>query len=157
MAVANVQDSGLTRGLSPEVPETQDGVPPLMQFKYTILYVDDVARTLSFFCKAFGLNQRFLHESEDYGELDTGNTLLAFSSRKLMASLGKSPAAPNPDKPVFEIAFETDDVDKAMQKALEAGAVSVQPPRAEPWGQTTAYVSEENGFLIEICTPVTQP
>ncbi len=128
-----------------------------MKFKYTILYVEDVPRTLSFFERAFGCRPRFQHKSGDYGELDTGSTLLAFSSRKLMTSLGKSPALPNPDHPVFEIAFETDDVNAAMKKALEAGAVSVQSPRNEPWGQTTAYVSEENGFLIEICTPVSQP
>jgi len=30
----------------------------------------------------------------------------------------------------------------------------VQPPEAMPWGQTTAYVTDPNGFLVEICTPV---
>ncbi|MCB1833914.1 MAG: hypothetical protein KDH19_10850 [Geminicoccaceae bacterium] len=24
----------------------------------------------------------------------------------------------------------------------------------EPWGQTTAYVTDLNGFLVEICSPV---
>ncbi|MEP3276551.1 MAG: VOC family protein [Stappiaceae bacterium] len=125
-----------------------------MKFRYTILYVDDVARTLSFFTEAFGFEKRFVHESGDYGELDTGETRLAFSSRKLMTSLGKTPGDARPEKPVFEIAFETADVETAMENALKAGAVSIQDPREEAWGQKTAYVSEENGFLIEICTPV---
>ena len=43
-----------------------------MQFAYTIVYVADVAASLAFFERAFGLKARFLHESGSYGELDTG-------------------------------------------------------------------------------------
>src|SRR6266487_1481592 len=35
-------------------------------------YVPDVAASLAFFTRAFGLARRFLHESETYGELETG-------------------------------------------------------------------------------------
>jgi catechol 2,3-dioxygenase-like lactoylglutathione lyase family enzyme len=40
-----------------------------MKLGYTILYVPDVAASLAFFEKAFGLKTRFLHESGTYGEL----------------------------------------------------------------------------------------
>ena len=43
-----------------------------MQFGYTIIYVPDVAASLAFFTRAFGLARRFLHESGTYGELETG-------------------------------------------------------------------------------------
>ncbi|MBL4707589.1 MAG: VOC family protein [Flavobacteriales bacterium] len=125
-----------------------------MNFKYTILYVENVEETLAFFCKAFGLEQKMLHETGDYGELDTGATTLSFSSFELMKSLGKSPTRAAPDNPTFEIAFETDDVPAGIAKALAAGAKLVQKPEDMPWGQTTAYVSDKNGYLIEICTPV---
>lgn len=125
-----------------------------MKFRYTILYVDDVARTLDFFERAFGLVRSFLHPSGDYGELDTGDTRLSFSSKHLMRELGKSPGQATPDAPVFEIAFETDDVPGALAKAVAAGATLVQETREEPWGQTVAYVSDGNGFLVEICSPV---
>ena len=49
-----------------------------MQLGYTILYVPDVPATLKFYEAAFGLTTRFLHESGDYGELETGSTALAF-------------------------------------------------------------------------------
>ena len=55
-----------------------------MKFKYTILYVDDVVETFNFYEKAFGLQKKILHESGEYGELDTGSTTLSFSSLKLM-------------------------------------------------------------------------
>ncbi len=125
-----------------------------MKFRYTILYVKNVAESLSFFEAAFGFKTKMLHEGGDYGELDTGGTILAFSSRKLMKRLGKKPATPSPASPVFEIAVETDDVTAGVARALEAGAKIVSEPAKMDWGQTIAYVSEPNGFLIEICTPV---
>ncbi|MCG8509172.1 MAG: VOC family protein [Rhodospirillales bacterium] len=125
-----------------------------MKYKYTILYVENVEQTLDFFCDAFNLKQKYLHESGDYGELDTGSTTLSFSSVSLMNDLGKSPAPAKPEAPTFEIAFETDDVAGSLSRAVKAGAILVQDVRNEPWGQTTAYVTEANGYLIEICSPV---
>lgn len=128
-----------------------------MIFRYTILYVDDVPATLDFYERAFGLKRGFLHESGDYGEMTTGETKLAFSSTTLMRQLGKDPARPAPKAPVFELAFEADDVPAALTRALEAGATLLQPARDEPWGQTTAYVSDLNGYLVEICSAVQLP
>ncbi len=128
-----------------------------MIFRYTILYVHDVQATLAFFNTAFGLKTAFLHESNDYGELDTGQTKLAVSSIKLMQQLGKSPASQPVTKPAFEIAFETDDVAAALEKACNAGAKLVQEVKEMPWGQTTAYVRLPEGVLIEICTAVQAP
>ena len=42
----------------------------------------------------------------------------------------------------------------ALTRALDAGAELVQELREEPWGQTTSYVTDGNGFLIEICSAV---
>ncbi|WP_085899363.1 VOC family protein [Kiloniella majae] len=125
-----------------------------MQLAYTILYVQDVPATLDFYQKAFGLKQKMLHESGDYGELDTGQTILSFSSLSLMKELGKKPASPQKEHPCFEIAFTTDNVSKAFDRALKSGAEPVQEPDKMPWGQTTAYVIDLNGFLVEICTPI---
>ncbi|MAA99507.1 MAG: glyoxalase [Stappia sp.] len=125
-----------------------------MKFRYTILYVEDVARSLAFYESAFGLKTGFLHESGAYGELATGGTRLAFSSRALMTQLGKAPARAAPEAPVFEIALETNDVAGALATARAAGARLVQDAREEDWGQTTAYVSDPDGYLVEICSPV---
>ncbi|MEL6897164.1 MAG: VOC family protein [Planctomycetota bacterium] len=125
-----------------------------MNFRYTILYVQDVANTLDFYTRAFGLERGLLHESGDYGELKTGTTKLAFSSLKLMRELGKSPKQPDAAAPAFEIAFETTEVAGALQRAIDAGAELVQPVEQMPWGQETAYVRDRDGFLVEICSPV---
>lgn len=126
-----------------------------MQFGYTILYVDDVRQTLAFYEQAFGLKTVFLHESGDFGQLDTGATALAFSSRRLMTELGKNPASADLSRPSSEIAFVTTDVPAALAKALAAGATLVQGVEQMPWGQIVAYVGDRDGFLVELCTPVT--
>ena len=125
-----------------------------MKFRYTILYVENVKESMDFFCRAFGLKTKFLHESQDYGELDTGATSLSFSSVSLMKQLDKNPGQADSQKPVFEIAFETDDVRASLKQALDVGATLVQDVRDQAWGQTTSYVSDPNGYLIEICSPV---
>ncbi|MCF6326193.1 MAG: VOC family protein [Devosiaceae bacterium] len=125
-----------------------------MKFRYTILYVSNVVQSLNFFEKAFGFTTKMLHESSEYGEMDTGSTILAFASRKSMQELGKSASIPDPKKPAFEIALETDNVAAGVEKAITAGAKLQREPEKMPWGQTIAYVSDPNGFLIEICTPI---
>ncbi len=128
-----------------------------MIFRYTILYVDDVAASLDFYERAFALKTTFLHESGGYGELSTGETKLAFLATAAMTHLGRARGAANPESPLFELAFETGCVRSALDRALEAGATLVQELREEPWGQVTSYVSDPNGYLVEICSPVQFP
>ena len=116
--------------------------------------MENVSKTLAFYQQAFGLNIAMLHESGDYGELETSKTKLAFSSQKLMAALGKPTGKHDARQPAFEIGFETGDVKASLQQALSAGATLIQNVREELWGQTTSYVADDNGFLIEICSPV---
>ena len=125
-----------------------------MIYRYTILYVASVPETLKFYQAAFGFEICFQHEGGDYGELITGATKLAFSSHALMASIGKEVATTPPAKPSYELAFETQDVAAALDRAIAAGAVLVKPITQMPWGQTLAYVRAPEGTLIEICTPV---
>ena len=125
-----------------------------MRFKYAILYVEDVTRSIEFYEKAFGLERRMIDEAGDYGELVTGATTLAFSSHGLMKKLGKKPGIADVKTPVFEIAFETDDVLVSLEKAKQAGANLIQDASEMPWGQTISYVSDMDGYLIEICSPI---
>ena len=125
-----------------------------MRFRYSILYVDDVPATLAFYKEAFGFAPGFLHEGKDYGELVTGDTKLAFSAKSLMREIGKTPSDADPKAPSFELAFETESVAEDFARAVAAGAGPVQAPAEMPWGQVISYVSDPNGFLIEICAPI---
>ena len=128
-----------------------------MKFGYTIVYVPDVARSLEFFERAFGFKRRFLHESGDYGELDTGDTALAFAAHSLVSAnfAGGHVAAHDSPKPLgFEVAFVTKKVQDAHAKAVEAGAVELTQPAQKPWGQTVSYLRCPDGIVVELCTPM---
>lgn len=126
-----------------------------MKFGYTILYVKDVEKTVAFYESAFGLKRKFVHES-GYGEMDTGETTLAFASVELATSNGVPfvPANPKGSPPAVEVALVTEDVAGAFAVAVKAGAAPVAEPKQKPWGQTVGYVRDLNGFLIEICSPL---
>ena len=84
----------------------------------------------------------------------TGETKLAFGAHTLQTYLGKASVDADPNRPCYEIAFETDDVAGAVHKAVEAGAIVQTPLTHAEWGQTIAYVSDPNGVLVEICSPM---
>ena len=127
-----------------------------MRFGYTIIYVSDVESTMNFYKNVFNLEHNFLHESKQYGELNTGDTKIAFASNSLAQSNGvefvqneiKNAAAG------FEIALLTDNVTQAYKHAVDNGAIAVKEPSKKPWGQEVAYVRDLNGILIEICSPM---
>lgn len=124
------------------------------KLKYVILFVEDVAAASRFYAAAFDLTPGFIADGGDYGEMQSGETTLSFSSQHLMRQLGKNPGRPHAAAPVFEIAFEVDDVSGALSRALQAGATLVQDVKEESWGQTTSYVADPDGYLVEICSPV---
>jgi lactoylglutathione lyase len=128
-----------------------------MKFGYTIIYVPDVTASLVFFEKAFGFSRRFLHESGDYGELETGETTLAFASLELGAiNLPSGFIAANTSVPPLgmEVAFVTTSVAEAHAQALAVGAIEIKAPESKPWGQVVSYVRCPDGTLVELCSPV---
>ncbi|WP_347052673.1 VOC family protein [Flavobacterium olei] len=127
----------------------------MIKFGYTILYVEDVEESISFYENAFGFSRKFVSPDNDYGELITGETTLSFASKNLAQQNFKDGFIESSleDKPfAIEIGFVTDNVPEVLQKATTFGAVIVLEPEEKPWGQIVAYVRDLNGFLIEICT-----
>ena len=126
-----------------------------MKYGYTLLYVEDVVKTVEFYESAFGLKRRLLHEA-GYAEMETGETTLGFVAQSVVESNGVEYTKADPAKPApaVEIAFITEDVSAAYEKALKEGATAIAPPKEKPWGQTVSYVRDLNGFLVELCTAV---
>lgn len=127
----------------------------MIRFAYTILYVQDVEKAVSFYEAAFGFSRKFVMPENDYGELAVGETTLSFASVKLAASNleeGFTESSPA-NKPFgIEIGFTTDNVEATVAAALKAGATLAAAAKTKPWGQVVAYVRDLDGFLVEICT-----
>jgi len=127
-----------------------------MKLGYAILYVPDVAAAVEFYEKCFSLRRRFVHESGQYAEMETGATALAFAAETLVQANGVA-FVPNAraGKPAgIEIGLVSDDPRSAYAHALANGALGVKPVEAKPWGQLVGYVRDLNGCLVEICSPV---
>lgn len=125
---------------------------------YTIFYVHDVGATVAFFESAFGFERRMLTPENDYGELVTGATILAFVSLELAEeNLGLAGGFVPPDgaRPgAASITLVTSDIDAALEQAEVAGARPYVGVQTKPWGQSVAYVLGPSNLLIEIATPV---
>ncbi|BCM86520.1 VOC family protein [Methylobacterium indicum] len=101
-----------------------------MRLGYVILSVPDMAARLAFYGWAFGLAPRFVHDSGQAAELETGGTALAFAEETFVAA--------------------------AFAWAVAAGALPVaapvtKPSVTKPWGQTVASVRNGDGVLGKKC------
>lgn len=129
----------------------------MIKFYYTILYVEDVQKSLEFYTKVFDFGVKMSFEDGSYAELDTGGTTLALVSYQSLENI-LSQEYQKVDKQKYpfgiEIAMCTDDVQSLIDKAVSEGATLFESVKVKSWGQTVGYVRDINGFLIEICTPM---
>lgn len=127
-----------------------------MKLGYVIYYVSSVEETILFYEKAFSMKRKFVHESGEYGELDTGSTTLSFASLNMreLNDIGFKKREINFQSSDMEIGLVSDDVLSAHDLAVKAGAVEVKKPETKPWGQVVSYVRDLNGFLVELCSPI---
>ena len=128
-----------------------------MKLGYTIDYVLDVESSLRFFNQAFGFQQKVLHESGEYGELNTGETTHAFASHalgKLSFPEGHVQANESKQPLGMEIALVTEPVHAAHRATIAHGTTELPAPTQKPWGQVVSHVRAQAGTLVELCSPV---
>lgn len=129
----------------------------MIKFSHVIFYVKNIGATVAFYEQAFGFRSKFFHEAGIYAELETGQTTVAFAHADLAIanlplgyyenSLENKPAG-------CEITFTTDNVEKTLKRAIDYGAIEILPPTQKPWGQTVAYIRDQEGILIAICSEI---
>lgn len=129
----------------------------MIKYAYTILYVNDVQASITFYKNAFGFSKKLLTPENDYGEIISGETTIAFASIELAksnlkdgfieSSISKKPFG-------IEMGFTSDTPEELFAKAINAGAIEVEKIITKPWGQKVGYLRDNNGFLIEICSPM---
>jgi predicted RNase H-like nuclease/predicted enzyme related to lactoylglutathione lyase len=110
------------------------------------LTVADVELTARFYRAAFGVH---VHEDEASDE-----RVEASPPEDGRVRFAVSPAAGT--RPAARVGFLVEDLSDAHARAVAAGAVLVQEPRAEPWGRTAAYLDLDGNVvsLTERTRPV---
>lgn len=129
----------------------------MIKFKYVILYVEDVEKSMAFYQNTFNIPLKFITPEKDYGELLTGETSLSFASAALANSNIKQGflSSQSAEKPFgIELGFTTDSVEDLLEKAIKNGAVLYENISVKPWGQKVAYIKDPNNYLVEICTEI---
>ncbi|MGB0862006.1 MAG: VOC family protein [Saprospiraceae bacterium] len=128
-----------------------------MKYGYTIIYVENVSETIEFYEKAFGFRRKFVTPENDYGELLSGETTISFASIELGNAnfkKGFQKIKKTTQPTGVEMAFVTENIETDFERAIEAGATVFEAIIEKPWRQKVGYLRDNNGFLIEICTPI---
>lgn len=126
-----------------------------MKLGYTVIWVDDVVKTVEFYEKAFGLVRRAVEDTGKFisAEIEIGGTTLAFSSTSEAEKLfpggfrANDPAQP---PALIQISLITPDVATAYMRAIGAGAKPLDAPKNQPGGKTIARVRDPNGVLVAL-------
>ncbi|GAB4824375.1 hypothetical protein Ancab_007263 [Ancistrocladus abbreviatus] len=130
-------------------------------FAYVVIYVKDVVKSVEFYAKAFGYNVRRLDESHRCGELESGQTTIAFTpmhqheTDDLTGSVQKSQS--KLERGPVEVCLDFTDVDAAYKRAVENGAEAVREPEQKEWGQKVGYVRDIDGIVVRMGSHVTPP
>ncbi|MEZ5378928.1 MAG: VOC family protein [Acidimicrobiales bacterium] len=131
----------------------------MLKAKITAFIVADVPSTVEFYERVFGLELAYMHPSREYAELASGEAVLAFIGETFVATtqlIGDVAYVPNrSDAPTLgaHVALWSDDIDADWERALASGASVAAPLSDKPWGQTSGYVRDPNGIVVELCTP----
>jgi 4a-hydroxytetrahydrobiopterin dehydratase len=113
---------------------------------FPILHASDPEGLVDFYRSAFGFSEGFRFPSE--GELQYAFLKLP----PLGIGIGRRPADAPPPAEVrdFELWIYADDADAAVEQAASAGALVLEPPGVQPWGERVALVADPEGFRVRI-------
>lgn len=121
-----------------------------------ILYVADQAISTAFYRTLLGREP--VLNVPGMTEFDLGHgTKLGLMPEQGIARIISGPM-PHPSKgqgvPRCELYFVVEDLDGAMQQALQAGAVVVDPAADRDWGHRVAYYADPDGHVVALARPV---
>ena len=102
------------------------------------LVVHDVAKLVKFFKKAFGATGDYRADSPS--QIRIGDSLV------MVSSVGSRDAMP-----AFLYLY-VEDIDAAYQRALKAGAISLEEPQDMPYGDRRGMVKDPSGNVWQIAT-----
>jgi PhnB protein len=135
-------------------------VNPIPQGYHTVtpnLVVQDGAKALEFYKKAFGAEERMRMPGPDgnilHAEFRIGDSIIMLGDE--MPDMAKSPKAYGGTPVRFYVYVEN--VDAAWKRAVDAGAKSVMPLQDMFWGDRTGCLEDPFGHLWNLAQHVSNP
>lgn len=124
------------------------------------LLVGDFPATFAFWRDVMRLSVAFGPESPGappgYAYFTVDGAGVELLSRDAFAeALGEAAPAPTPTGRAEVLVFQVDDVDATYAELAGRGVASIVPPRDRPeWGARTLHLTDPDGHLIEIYSPL---
>jgi catechol 2,3-dioxygenase-like lactoylglutathione lyase family enzyme len=117
------------------------------------IFVKDMGKMVRFYRDVLGFEIKEEDETTNVFLEKDGTLFLLYRRTDFEQMTGRGFSYADGINGHYEIALSVENyaaVDQAYQDVLSKGAVSVMPPKTEPWGQRTCYISDPEGNLIEI-------
>ena len=124
-----------------------------LKFGSTVIYVDDLQSVVEFYREAFDLQPRFYDPDAGFAEIGPDGFLAFAAHRAGELMMPGVYARAGSQITGVEVAFYTESVNEAYERALRAGATDLIAPRQMPWGQTVAFVRSIEGTILGFATP----
>ena len=134
------------------------GVKPIPEGYHTAtpyLVVDDAAEALEYYKKAFGAKERGRMEAPDgkigHAEIQIGDSLVMLSDPFPQASTRTPKELGGTTASVF---LYVEDVDKVVQRAVDAGATVTMEVEDQFWGDRFGTITDPFGHSWSVATHV---
>jgi PhnB protein len=134
------------------------GVKPIPEGYHTVtpyLAVDDAAKAIEFYKRAFGATERVRMDGPDgkiaHAEVGIGDSLIMTSDQFPQSSTKPPKELGSASSAVF---LYVEDVDSVVQDAVDAGATITMPIEDMFWGDRFGQVTDPFGHVWQIATHV---
>jgi len=114
------------------------------------IHVENPDRAIAFYSGLFGWDfQKYGSGSFDYWLVTTGKDGTPGINGGMMRRMGKTVAMSDPTPVIaYVCTIDVDNIDRAMQAAVKAGAVQALPKNAIPTVGWTAYLKDPEGNIF---------
>ncbi|MDP4093414.1 MAG: VOC family protein [Bacillota bacterium] len=117
------------------------------------LFVGDLKKMVEFYRDIIGIEVEWDGNGPHVEFKHEGVRFMMYERKELKGYLGTEVSYPDGLNGTFELAIDLPkfaDVDKEFERVLKLGLKPIFPPRDEPWGMRTFYITDPDGNLIEI-------
>jgi lactoylglutathione lyase len=137
---------------------TEEKDEHVMKFINVRLLVSDIPASIRFWRDIMRLHMTFGDETMGYAYFETDSAGVELLTRAgFTAALGETASTATPEGHPAVLVFRVDDVDSAYADLVERGASAVAAPQDRPaWGARSAHLSDPDGYLVEIYSPLPQ-
>lgn len=132
-----------------------------MKFINVRLLVSDISASIRFWRDIMRLHMTYGDETMGYAYFETDSAGVELLTRAgftaALAEAGPSTPSATPEGHPAVLVFRVDSVDSAYADFIDHGANAVAAPQDRPaWGVRSAHLSDPDGYLVEIYSPLPQ-